>query len=127
MKRTDSGGRFGDFFKAKRIELEKTLRKFAAEHNIDPGNLSRMERGVMLPPQNRDKLEDYAKALKLEPGSDDWYMFFDLAAAESGRIPEELLADQEVMDSLPLFFRTMRGQKLSDEKLDKLIQLIKKH
>jgi len=119
--------RFGGFFKAKRIELDLTLRKFASINKLDPGNLSKIERGVLPPPQSREKLEEYAKFLNLKPGTDDWYTFFDLAAAESGRIPEELLSNSEILDSLPLFFRTMRGQKVSDENLEKLIQLIKKH
>ena len=118
-------GGFGAFFKTKRTEQGATLRQFAGSHDLDPGNLSKMERGLLPPPQNTEKLEEYAKYLGIKKGSDDWYEFFDLAAAETGRIPDEILSDEEVMSHLPLLFRTFRGQKVSAEKLDKLIKKIK--
>ena len=118
-------GRFGAFFKDKRIELRKTLRQFANENGLDPGNLSKLERGILPPPTNRTKIVEYAELLRIKEGSDDWITFFDLASAEIGRIPKELLSDQDVVDNLPIFFRTMRGQKVSEEKLQELIKLIK--
>lgn len=124
-ERETSVGGFGEFFKEKRAEQGVTLRQFATQHNLDPGNLSKMERGLLPPPQNTEKLEDYAKHLKIEKGTDDWYEFFDLAAAETGRIPDEILSDKEIMSQLPLLFRTFRGQKVSPEKLDKLVKKIK--
>src|SRR3989304_556150 len=51
---------FGEFFKQKRTGLKKTLRQFCAENNLDPGNISKLERGLMAPPQGSDKLEEYA-------------------------------------------------------------------
>ena len=74
---------FGEFFKEKRISLKKTLRQFCAENKLDPGNISKLERGLMQPPQGSDKLEEYAKYLHIKKGTDDWYMFFDLAAVGS--------------------------------------------
>jgi hypothetical protein len=71
-------------------------------------------------------LESYAKRLKLKIGSDDWYMFFDLAAAETGRIPQELLEDEDVLEKLPILFRTLRGQKVPDEQLDELVRTIRR-
>jgi len=122
-----SVARFGEFFKAKRKELGLTLRQFAKENNLDPGNLSKMERGILQPPQSTGKLEEYALLLKMKPGDDDWYTFFDLAAAESGRIPADILSNSDVLERLPLFFRTMRGNKLTKEQLEKLVELIKRH
>ncbi len=72
---------FGALFKANRQALSRTLREFCLKHKLDPGNLSRMERGLLAPPQDREVLERYAKALEFKSGSDDWYTFFDLAAA----------------------------------------------
>jgi len=117
---------FGDFFKEKRISLRKTLRQFCAENKLDPGNISRLERGLMPPPQGSDKLEEYARFLEIKKGSDDWYTFSDLARIETGRIPEELLNNETVAASLPILFRTLRGQKISEKKLEKLVELIKK-
>lgn len=117
---------FGDFFKEKRIGLKKTLRQFCAENGLDPGNISKLERGLMPPPQGSDKLEEYAKYLHIKKGTDDWYEFFDLAAVEAGRIPEELLNDAKVAASLPILFRTLRGKKISEKKLDELVEMIRK-
>jgi transcriptional regulator with XRE-family HTH domain len=117
---------FGEFFKEKRIVLKKTLRQFCAGNKLDPGNISRLERGLMPPPQGSDKLEEYARYLHIKKGSDDWYKFFDLARIEAGRIPEALLNNESVAASLPILFRTLRGQKISEKKLEKLVELIKK-
>ena len=116
---------FGAFFKACRIKAGMTLREFCLRNGFDPGNLSRMERGLLPPPRAHDKLEEYASALGLKKGSDQWYEFFDLAAAEAGRIPQDLLSDKEVVEKLPVVFRTLRGEKISDANLDALIEKIR--
>ena len=116
---------FGDFFKAKRLALGLTLRNFCMTHSLDPGNISKLERGRLLPPQSSQKLREYARMLKIKPGSKDWQTFLDLAAAEAGRIPEDLLSDEEVIGKLPVLFRTLRGQKLSDEEISGLMKMIK--
>ncbi len=116
---------FGEFFKACRIAIKKTLRQFCFENGLDAGNISKLERGLLPPPQSKEKLEEYAGYLKIKKGSDDWYTFFDLAAAETGRIPEDIMAKAKIEDKLPILFRTLRGQKVSDENLEKLIKMLK--
>ena len=118
--------RFGQFFKKMREKKGLSLRRFCVENNVDPGNMSKLERGLLSPPQAREKLEKYAGYLHIEEGSDDWYEFFDLAAAEAGRIPQDILSDKELAKRLPLVFRTIRGQKISKEKLEQLAEVIKK-
>ena len=115
---------FGEFFKEKRMNLGLTLRKFCEKHNLDAGNMSKMERGISQPPKSDGLLKKYAKLLKLEESSDDWYLFFDLAAAETGRLPKELV-EKDIVARMPVLFRTIRRKKLSKDKLDKLIKLIK--
>jgi len=117
---------FGEFFKQKRIEQKKTLRQFCVDNKLDPGNISKLERGLMQPPQGKDKLEEYARYLTIKKGTDDWYKFFDLAAIEAGRIPEELLSDAKMAANLPILFRTLRGKKISEKKLDELVEMIRK-
>jgi len=116
---------FGEFFKAKRQMLGLSLREFCLKHKLDPGNMSRMERGLLAPPQDREVLEKHAKALELKSGGDDWYTFFDLAAAAKGRLPEELLEDEQVMAKLPLVFKTLRGKQLTERQLSKLVKNIR--
>ena len=116
---------FGEFFKSKRIEKGLTLREFCKKHNLDPGNISKMERGLLKPPGSKEKLEVYASFLGIKRGTDDWYELFDLAAACRGEIPEEILSDEELVKKLPLIFRTIRGKKVSRKLLDELAETIR--
>jgi transcriptional regulator with XRE-family HTH domain len=116
---------FGQFFKKKRIELGMTLRRFCLENKLDPGNISRIERGIFPPPTNAEKLGRYAKSLKIKEGSNDWQEFVDLAYASSGRIPEEILSNRDLVSKLPLVFCTLRGQKLTKGQLNKLAEKLK--
>jgi len=50
----------------------------------------------------------------------------DLAAAAKGRVPQDLLSDEEVAAKLPILFRTLRSKPLSGEQLEKLIDSIRK-
>lgn len=117
---------FGDYFKQCRIASGFTLRAFCEHHKLDPGNLSKLERGILPPPESDSKIEEYATMLGLKKGSSVWYEFFDLAAAERGRIPKDLLSDDEVLGKLPVLFRTLRGAKVSDRHLDQLIERIRR-
>lgn len=120
------GMAFGAFFQKLRLRLGKTLREFCLENGFDPGNLSKMERGMLPPPQSRQKLEEYARALQLVDGSDDWYEFFDLASISAGRIPDDVMSEEDIVARLPLLFRSLRGQEIDDERLTKLIELIRR-
>lgn len=117
---------FGEYFKKKRIGLGKTLRQFCLENNLDPGNISKLERGILSPPASSAKLAHYAKCLGIIEGTDEWLEFFDIARAEAGRIPEEILANKELVSRLPLVFRTLKGQKLTEEQLEKLARELKR-
>jgi len=117
--------RFGTFFRERRLSLGKTLRQFCLENGLDAGNISRLERGLLSPPKH-EKLKEYARLLQLEEGTDEWYEFCDLAARDTGRLPEDLRSDAEVLDRMPVLFRTLRGQKVSEEQLDDLIDFIRK-
>ena len=117
---------FSRLLRRLRIEQGVTLREFCLKHGFDPGNYSRLERGLYLPPESRDCLERYATALGLVPGSDQWLEFFDVAAAERGRIPDDLMSDAVVVEKLPVLFRTMRGTPLSTEQLDQLVEKVRR-
>ena len=118
---------FGEFFaRARRDRVGLSLREFCSRHGFDAGNISKLERGRLAVPQAREVLERYAKALGIEAGSDDWYQFFDLAAAENGKIPADLLNDDEVREKLPVLFRTLRGDRVTKEQMEGLIDLIRR-
>lgn len=116
---------FGEAIKARRAELRLTLREFAKRSEMDPGNASRIERGRLAPPQAAEVLARIAYALELEEGSTERENLFDLAAAANGRVPADILSDEEAMARLPVLFRTIRNKSFDAEKLDKLIQSIR--
>jgi len=117
---------FGEFFKEKRLALGLALREFCRENAFDWGNLSKIERGRMSPPKSLKALAEYAKALKIEEGSEDWRTFFDLAAISAGIIPDAIMSDEALVAKLPLVFRTIRGKKLTDGQLRDLAEAIRK-
>lgn len=116
---------FGEFFRAKRIELGLTLRAFCLRYNYDPGNISRLERNILSPSLDNDKLAALAKALQIKPESQDWVLFHDLAHIANKQIPQDIAENKQAGNFLPLLFRTARGKKLSKDKLSQLIKLLK--
>lgn len=115
---------FGEFFRQKRVDLGFTLRSFCERYDYDPGNISRLERNILSPSIDKQKLEGYASALRIPRDSEEWTTFFDLAHAAKGKVPADILANKESMKYLPLLFRTARGHKLSKKKLQELVNLI---
>lgn len=115
---------FGEYFRALRAKQNMPLRQFCLENGYDPGNISKLERAVLPPPTSPEKLEDYAHALRLKPGSEEWITFMDLAAVARRHIPEDIMADENLVRRLPLVFRTLRGQKV-DDNLDALLNKIR--
>jgi transcriptional regulator with XRE-family HTH domain len=118
--------RFGEFVRELRARKRMKLREFCITYGHDPSNWSKMERSDLPPSKYQQTLDTWAMQLGLEKGSDDWYKFFDLAFADQGKIPDDLLSDQELVEALPLFYRTFRGRKPTEEELDKLIALLRK-
>ena len=117
---------FGAYLKKLRISSGLTLRAFCIKNGFDPGNYSRLERGLLPPPRSEEKLKEYARALGLKRGTDEWLEFFDQAAAVRGQLPKDLLSDEEVVAKLPLLFRTLRGAPVASHKLDELVEKIRR-
>jgi transcriptional regulator with XRE-family HTH domain len=114
---------FGEFFKQKRIAQGKTLREFCRDHDLDHGNISKLERGRLTPPQNDETLNKYASYLQLNV--EELETFNDLAKIGNKQIPE-YLSDNETLAKLPVFFRALKGSELSEDKLQTLIEMIRK-
>ena len=117
---------FGEFIRARRATLRLSLRSFAEKADLDAGNASRIERGRVAPPENPEILDRIASALDLRRGSTQYQQLMDLAAAAKGRIPQDLLSDEQVAVRLPILFRTLRSKPLSGDQLEKLIDSIRK-
>ena len=117
---------FGDFIKSLRIERDVGLREFCRRLSIDASNWSKIERGVMPPPQDEEKLDKIAEVLDIEKNSDLYIELKDKASIDAGIIPKDLLSDKETLNSLPMFFRTVRSEKPTAEELEKLIERIRR-
>jgi transcriptional regulator with XRE-family HTH domain len=113
---------FGSFFRSKRTGLGYTLRSFCERYSYDPGNISRIERKLLPPSLDEDILSGYAKALQINKGTEDWVTFIDLAHIAKNRLP--LFINEHSRHFLPLLFRTIRGKRISREKIEKIIELI---
>ena len=117
---------FGKYIKGLRTRKRQTLRDFCSKHGLDPGNYSRVERGRFPAPQKQETLEKYATAFGFSRGSEEWIEFFDMAAASRGEIPSDLLDDEQLLEKLPVLFRTLRGSPVPADRLDELIELVRK-
>lgn len=107
------------------MALGLTLRQFCQKKGFDPGNISKLERGVFAAPQSEEKLEEYAKALRLKKGDTDWINFFDLAAISNRNLDTMRLNNENLIEKLPVLFRTLDNKELTAEKLDQIIEMIK--
>ena len=117
---------FGKFVKEKRLEKNLTLREFCRQLGEDASNWSKIEREKLAPPKDETKLENIAGIIGIKKGSDEWDRLVDMANVDSGKIPEYVMTDKEVLDTLPLFFRTIGSVKPTPEELIELIEHLKK-
>jgi len=115
--------RFGEFVREARIQKGMTLKEFCRILEMDVSNWSKIERGKLQPPKSRVVLKKIAEALDFDERSDNRQTLFDLAAVSF--IPADLLDDGMIIQKLPIFFRTMRGEKPSSEDLKELIKKIR--
>lgn len=116
---------FSEKFRELRLRLGMSLRAFCAKHGLDPSNISKLERGLVSAPQKQEILQRYAACLEIKEGSDDWYQFFDLAAAEKGRIPQDIRSDEDLLKKVPILFRAARGQEVSKADVEALLEKLK--
>ncbi len=117
---------FGEFVHEKRLKAGLSLREFCRQAQVDPSNWSKVERNLLPALGTRELLDGISKLLQLKKGSPEWATFFDLAAISQQRIPDDVYKDEDVIAALPIFFRTVRGEKPNEEELNKLIALLKR-
>ena len=116
---------FGEFIKSLRIERDIGLREFCRRLSKDASNWSKVERGVLAPPQDIEKLNQIAKVLTIEKDSELYNELMDKASIDAGIIPKDILSDQKILNALPMFFRTVRSEKPTQEELENLIRKIR--
>ena len=116
---------FGEILQERRGKLRLSLRDCAIRANMDPGNLSRIERGRAAPPQDPDVLARLLEAVELTD-TDEGQKLIDAAALQNGRIPRDILSNEEVMSALPVLLRTVNNKQLDGASIEKLVDMIKK-
>jgi transcriptional regulator with XRE-family HTH domain len=117
---------FGELLKQRRREKGFTLRGFATRAGMDPGNLSKIERGKLDPPQDWEILARLCSALGYEPDDIRGVELRDLAAVQTGRIPSDILQNTHMMESLPRLLRTVHERQLSGVRIDRLIDIVRR-
>lgn len=116
---------FGELIKRLRAEKRLGLREFCIAADCDPSNWSKIERGKLSPPQDRNVLDRIAVILGLPENSEKRDLLFDYAAIDAGKIPPYVLEDAELVKRLPVFFRTATGKKPESEELERLAEILK--
>ncbi len=102
-----------------------TLREFSRRLEKDPGNISKLERGIMQPPRDENVIKELGYVLGLKENSEEMKQLIYLAAVDAGQLPSEVINDQKLMELLPVFFRTATGSKLERKKIDDFLQRLR--
>ena len=116
---------FHRLLKSHRMATGLTLRAFCRDRDIDPGEQSRMERGLSPAPMGMFFVKKLGDALGLKYGTPDWDEFRDSAAASHGRLPSDLRTNQRLLAKLPVLFGALRSGGCPAEKLDAMIELVR--
>ena len=116
---------FGELIKQLRIKRKISLREFCRQLSIDASNWSKVERGILAPPQDEQKIKEIAKILEVDIDSEKYQELMDKAAIGAGIIPKDILSDAETLNALPMFFRTIRSEKPTRREIEILIEKIK--
>jgi len=117
---------FGEIIKKERLKSGLSLREFCRKISYDASNWSKIERGKYSPPQDEETLKAIADVLNIDINSMAWKEIADKAHIDAGIIPPDILSDEEIVKSLPLFFRTLRSEKPTEDELDSLIENIRR-
>jgi transcriptional regulator with XRE-family HTH domain len=113
--------KLGQSIKDLRISKEVSLRKFCIAIDQDPSNWSKVERGIIEAPKSDELLLKIKEVLGLS--EDQYYELKGIAIVDS--IPEQLKTEDSILAKLPVFFRTVRGSKPTDDELKNLIKILK--
>jgi transcriptional regulator with XRE-family HTH domain len=116
---------FGDMLRNRRQELRLGLRDAAERAEIDPGNLSKLERGGLKPPQDERALNRLARALEYDLDGPEAERLRDTAYGENGLVPPDILERDAMARRLPLLLRSINNKQLDEEQLERLIEKIR--
>jgi transcriptional regulator with XRE-family HTH domain len=113
---------FGEYLRAQRLRAGFGLRAFAEAAGLQPSNLSNLEHGRIVPPQDKTTLEGLAELLGLS--DDDRTRLFDLAVAGRERLPADVAAFAARTPGIPVLLRTIENRGLRRAELEKLTDYV---
>lgn len=116
---------FGDFVKQQRIRRGLSLRAFSERCGVDFASHSKLERGLLNPPDDQVWMLGMAESLGVHQNTPEWGQFCDLAAVARREIPKPLAEDAKVVRKLPVLICTAHGERLPPEKMDELIDFVR--
>ncbi|MCW7467546.1 helix-turn-helix domain-containing protein [Leptospira levettii] len=116
---------FGEWIKNRRLNKDLTLREFCGLIKEDPSNWSKIERNLLKAPTQEETLKRIADALDIKFDSPEYEEMRDHASISQGKLPDYILDDNELLERMPAFLRTIGNIKPSPAELDQLIELIK--
>lgn len=115
-------GFFGDYLKSLRKKEGLGLREFAVGVGLDPSYYSRIERGHAAP--SDDAFARIAKGFDIPPASAEWMKLEIRAELERGRVPADVLEDEDLRPLLPAFFARLRLER--QQSSDEMFELFKR-
>lgn len=117
---------FGGLLKKVRVERAGIgLRRFADLVDMQPSNLSNIERNRIPAPANKKTITLMCDTLGLPKDDELRTKFFDLAAtSHSGRIPADVAGIVREQPGVPVLVRTVANKQLSEQKLRELAKYI---
>lgn len=125
MSEKEKSDTFGELLRIIRIEEAKVgLRKFARLIDLQPSNLSDIERGVKSPPANKKQLDLICDTLGLSAIDPRREQLFDLSAKNQDRIPADVSEAIKSNPGVPVLVRTVANKQLSEETIRELAKYI---
>lgn len=123
---TDRYG-FGDWVRGYRAEKQITLREFCRRGDVDPGNWSKLERGVMAPPSDKELQRLIVREIiGLDERHPDYYKVFALMDnAQAAISRSEPPHGPDLIGALPMFVTKSDGTRLTAEELDKIVAFVR--
>jgi len=113
---------FGNEVKDLRISKGISLREFCKATGEDPSNWSKIERELMAPPTDHDRLERIALVVGIPPNSIQ--DFIAKAEVAAGSIPKFVMTNEVLLSQLPAFLRTVDNVKPTEEDFRKIIEIL---
>lgn len=119
---------FGEWIRRYRADNQITLRDFCKSRNVDSGNWSKLERGVMAPPPDIVQQRRIVREIiGIDESHPDYYWVFAMMKDARASILRQVGESHNVVGALPMFVSKADGTRLTHSELQDLIEFVKDH